>query len=297
MQKAQLLEIPLPSIFNQKLLFQYLNRSPNEITFDVQSENVIYKLFDFQDELILTKLIFTTSQIQIESLNKKPRPSQIEKIKLYVKSWFDLETDLNEFYQMASKDAILKSVIKNLPGLRIVKSPDFFEAISWSIIGQQINLPFAYSCKKALVEKVGKRLVHENKTYYSFPRPIDVLRISDSEFREMKFSGQKARYIRGVAEEMISGSISLTNLSFEEAKTRLIALKGIGNWSANYVLMRCLGFKEAFPLEDVGLHNALKKQLVLEAKPSLDEIKIFAQNWKGWEAYATFYLWQTLLNI
>jgi DNA-3-methyladenine glycosylase II len=48
--------------------------------------------------------------------------------------------------------------------------------------------------------------------------------------------------------------------------------------------MHCLGFKEAFPLEDVDLHNTLKFQLDLEQKPSLEEIVVFAQNWKGWEA-------------
>jgi hypothetical protein len=47
MQKAQMIKIPLPSLFNQKLLFQYLNRSPNEITFDVRGESEVYKLFDF----------------------------------------------------------------------------------------------------------------------------------------------------------------------------------------------------------------------------------------------------------
>ena len=51
----------------------------------------------------------------------------------------------------------------------------------------------------------------------------------------------------------------------------------------------------AFPITDVGLHNAIKKQLNLKQKPSLEEIEQWSDNWKGWEAYATFYLWHSLL--
>jgi DNA-3-methyladenine glycosylase II len=59
-------------------------------------------------------------------------------------------------------------------------------------------------------------------------------------------------------------------------------------------MMRCLRDKAAFPLEDVGLHNALKRQLQLEQKPTLAEIRKLALGWTHWEAYATFYLWKSL---
>ena len=58
--------------------------------------------------------------------------------------------------------------------------------------------------------------------------------------------------------------------------------------------MRCLRHPDAFPLADVGLHNALKKVLNRTEKPSMAEIEDWAKNWSGWRAYATFYLWRTL---
>jgi DNA-3-methyladenine glycosylase II len=291
-----MIKIFLPHLFNQKLLFQYLRRSPNEITFWVKDGNIVDKLFDLNGQLLLTRLTFTDTEINVEFLNRQATKNEKNTIRDYINVWFDLGCALEEFYTLVESDTILKPIIKELNGLRMVKSPDLFEAISWSIIGQQINLPFAYSCKKALVENSGLQLNHEEKTYYTFPKPKEILKISDQEFRTMKFSGQKVKYMRGVAEEMLAGNLDLEGVNFEDAKKRLIAIKGIGNWRSNYVLMRCLGFKEAFPLEDVSLHNALKFQLNLEQKPSLQEIGAFAQNWKGWEAYATFYLWQTLLK-
>jgi len=138
---------------------------------------------------------------------------------------------------------------------------------------------------------VGKSISFEGNLHCTFPEPKAILSIDDETFREMKFSSQKVKYLRIAAKEILSGQLSkntLEELPFITAREHLIHLKGIGNWSANYVLMRCLGFKEAFPLEDVGLHNALKTLLKREKKPS--------QKWQRWEAYVTFYLWQSLLK-
>jgi DNA-3-methyladenine glycosylase II len=74
----------------------------------------------------------------------------------------------------------------------------------------------------------------------------------------------------------------------------LLSLKGVGAWTADYVMMKCLLETTAFPVADAGLHNAIKKHLNLAAKLKQDEIIELAKNWSGWEAYATFYLWRSL---
>jgi DNA-3-methyladenine glycosylase II len=74
----------------------------------------------------------------------------------------------------------------------------------------------------------------------------------------------------------------------------LVNIRGIGPWTANYVLMRCLRFPSAFPIDDVGLQNAIKHPLGRDKKPTKDEIMKFAGNWTNWESYATFYLWRFL---
>ncbi|AWW00689.1 DNA-3-methyladenine glycosylase family protein [Arcticibacterium luteifluviistationis] len=293
-----MISISLPKPFAQEHLFQYLRRSKNEITFRVLDDNTIIKLFVINNTHLLSKIRFSSEAINISFINQKPSAAQTLEIEHYVISWFDLNTDLNSFYEQVKDDAILGSIINNFSGLRIVRCPDLFEALSWSIIGQQINLPFAYSCKKALVQIVGESINIEGEIHYAFPTPDKVLELSDEDFRVIKFSSQKVKYIRIVAEAIEAGSLSkesLELLDFKQAKEELLKLKGIGNWSANYTLMRCLGYKEAFPIADVGLQNALKLILKKSEKPSIEEIYEMAIPWKGWEAYATFYLWQTLL--
>ncbi|WP_304232200.1 DNA-3-methyladenine glycosylase [Jiulongibacter sediminis] len=291
------LKIDLPKDFNKELLFQYLRRSSDEISFSLEGES-IFKLFFFATKAVLCKIDFNDRQISVDFLKSNPNTQEKEDIQKYIREWFDLDTNLSAFQEMAANDFILRPLLKQFPNLRIVKSPDLFEALSWSIIGQQINLTFAYQCKRRLIEYCNRSKKFEGKTYYAFPKPEQVFHIEDQVYTDLKFSRQKVRYLRTVSEAFTNNKLSkkeLQSLSFTEAEARLTALKGIGKWSANYVLMRCLGFREAFPIADVGLHNALKKHLDLDHKPSISEIGEWAKNWKGWEAYATFYLWQSLL--
>jgi len=190
-------------------------------------------------------------------------------------------------------------LIKDTRGLPLIGIPSFLEAISWAIIGQQINLTFAYALKKRLVEEYGRVIQFEGRTFYLFPKAEIIVQLTDADLRPKQFSRSKIKYLTGVAQAIVDGKISkemLSTMSYEDAKNKLIELKGIGNWSADYVLMKCLRFPDAFPLTDVGLHNAIKFQLGQKEKPSLEEIEEMAVKWKGWKSYVTFYLWHSLLG-
>jgi DNA-3-methyladenine glycosylase II len=86
----------------------------------------------------------------------------------------------------------------------------------------------------------------------------------------------------------------LESRNFKEVEKSLIKIRGIGPWTANYVLMRCLRFPTAFPIDDVGLINAIKTLLNMDRKPTKDEILALSIPWANWESYATFYLWRVL---
>ena len=283
--------------FNASALLQYLQRSPNEVLHQV-IEHTVTKAIRLENQEVLIHLSIFSEFIEYTVL------SNISNVPLFligneIKEWFDLHYNLEEFKALASKDLVLKNLVVQFPNLRIVRVTDLFEAICWSIIGQQINLTFAYQCKRALIEKVDRHLLYEGQKYYLFPQPSDLLAISDTEYKLMKFSSQKVKYLREVSAAILNGTLpakkTLERMPYEMAKKQLTHIKGIGEWSANYVCMRCLGFRDAFPLADVGIHNALKLQLGRSAKPSIPEIKEIAAQWKGHEAYACFYLWQSLL--
>ncbi|MCU0447911.1 MAG: DNA-3-methyladenine glycosylase [Microscillaceae bacterium] len=279
--------------------YRFLARSPNELLHQTQ-DNKIRKLLKINNLNVLFELSEAPQDaIDLLVLNQKSTPEILSVIEKYVIQWLDLNTDLQQFYALAQSDQVLKRLVNQYYGLRLVGINDLFEAICWAIIGQQINLNFAYTLKKRWVETFGESLDYAGNRYYLHP---DFACISHDIYKELiklQFSKQKTTYIIEVALAMQNGAISvekLRQLSFAEAKNHLCQIKGIGNWTANYVLMKSLRQREALPIEDVGLHNALKNQLNLSQKPTLAEIKTMAQNWQGWEAYATFYLWRSLLD-
>lgn len=225
---------------------------------------------------------------------------QIEAIKSYVKTLFDFETSLTSFYELGKRDLIAKYVIERYKGLRIVKINDLFEGFCWSIIGQQINLKFAYTLKKRLVEIYGESVFFQGERYYLFPAPEKIASLNVEDLKALQFTGRKAEYVIGIAKLFCQGELVEKELremdSYEELKRKLLKVRGIGNWTADYIMLKCLNINEAFPIVDVGIHNALKGILNLTQKPTLEAIEIMSKAWEGNEAYMTFYLWRYLYD-
>ncbi|RLQ90056.1 DNA-3-methyladenine glycosylase [Planomicrobium sp. Y74] len=289
--------VPVPVEFSFDECVVFLNRSVQENLHRIQNDQII-KLLEHREELILIGITHDEQHLRIEFLNGKPSEEGQRAAADYVWEWFDLKTDLAPFYDMAAGDPILQPIVKRHFGLRVLGFPDLFEAMAWAITGQQINLTFAYTLKKRFVEAYGKSIVYEDEIYWTFPSCDEIAALAVSDLTPMQYSARKAEYIIGIATNMAKGNLVKENFTIgKDAQTvekELVAIRGIGPWSANYVMMKCLGFTSAFPIADVGLHNALKYHLELEKKPSIAEIERWAENWRGWEAYATFYLWRSL---
>lgn len=228
----------------------------------------------------------------------EPSPAIRDEAAAYVRDWFDLDRKLAPFFEMAEQDDILRDCARQFYGLRIVGIDDLFEAMCWGIMGQQINLPFAYTLKQRFVEHYGTYQDFEGRRYFTFPAPEVIAELQVEDLTPMQLTTRKSEYLIGTAKEMVEGRLSKEQLlamgdlaSIEKALT---SIRGIGPWTANYVLMRCLRMPAAFPIADVGLHNALKLVLGRDEKPSIAEIKELSAGWGDWKAYATFYLWRIL---
>lgn len=284
------IELPLEFSFRECLVF--LERSPLEILHHVH-ENNIYKVIMVDTELILIKISYKDHVLIIEFPDKEP--SNMETVVEFVGNWFDLNQNLSSFYGAVSEDSLLQPLVECYYGLRMIGIPDLFEALTWAIVGQQINLTFAYTLKKRLVENFGKKLVHQQNEFWAYPSPEIIADLQVYDLRNLQFTTRKAEYVIGIAKEIVEGRLSKEILrSSKDPAKHLISLRGIGPWTADYVLMKCLLKTDAFPVADVGLQNAVMKQLKWKQKPTIKELKNQAENWSGWEAYATFYLWRSL---
>lgn len=289
------LAIAIPPHFDFAQCLRFLDRNAEESLHRVEGARFL-KMLPLHSGPALFAVQGDDSVLEVELLAGDP--AALPAIGDYVREMLDLERDMLPFYEKMKSDAVMGSLVHRFDGLRIIRLPDLFEALSWTIIGQQINLAFAYRLKARLVERCGTVLEHDGQSYHAFPTPEAVLGLDAQVLRDMQFSRQKADYLLSLAETMGSGKLSrsaLEALPFAASRARLIALRGIGPWSADYVLMKCLGATEAFPIADVGLHNALRIQLGMDRKPTPAEIRSLAAGWRGWEAYCTFFLWQSLL--
>lgn len=290
--------IPVFDEFSFKRSVEFLQRSPKELLHFVD-DNHVSKMIEIGSKKIVFELIQEKSnQLQVRVVSGLPlQQSEKEQLILFIKEWFDLDADLKPFYALVKDDKLLGPLIKEYFGYRIIGQPDLFESMVWAVLGQQINLQFAYTLKQRFVEQFGEKYAVGSRTYYLFPTPQAVSMLSDEHLLPLQFSRQKSKYVVLIAQAFLSGSISkeqLKDLPFQEAKEKLMSIKGVGNWTANYALMKTFRYPEAFPLEDAGVHNAIKNLKKMKMKPSLDQVKRIFKKYKGWEAYATLYLWKSL---
>lgn len=288
--------IDKPTEFDFAHSLFFLRRSPKEVLHRVEGDRVI-KAIELNGKPVVFTLREDKKQLIVEVGNGHLSPSDKALLTTYIREWFDLDTNLKPFYKMARQDDLLKAIVKSYHGYRIVGQPDLFESLVWAVLGQQINLAFAYTLKGRFVTTFGRKVEWEGTPHFIFPTPAVVSTIKPEQLLALQFSRQKAAYTINIAEAFLSGAVSrekLAQLPLEEAKAELRKIKGIGNWTANYALMKTFRHPDAFPLEDAGLHNAIRQQLKLKSKPSLDRVKKIFKKYKGWEAYAVLYLWRTL---
>ncbi|WP_339184995.1 DNA-3-methyladenine glycosylase [Oceanobacillus sp. FSL W7-1293] len=292
--------IKAPEPFNFKVNVDYFLRDPNECMYEIE-ENTITSVIEINHLRTLIQISEAGSDyLAVECLaGTKPESFEDkETIVNYICEWFDFDTDLLPFYEMGRRDLLLQPAIERFYGLRIMGLNDLFEALCWGILGQQINLKFAYTLKRQFVEKFGEYSDYNGKRYWVFPSYEKISKLTAEDMTDIKMTKRKREYIIDVAKLMENGDISKENLlhldDLKQAEKELIRIRGIGPWTANYVLMRCLRYPDAFPIDDVGLINAIQFVKGMERKPTKDEIRELSAAWSTWEAYATFYLWRML---
>ncbi|MCY4486479.1 MAG: hypothetical protein OXF11_05105 [Deltaproteobacteria bacterium] len=211
------------------------------------------------------------------------------------------DLDLRPFYRMARKDAMLAPMVRRFRGMRVTASPTLFEALVTAVLSQQVNLGFAYSIKKALVESFGRRRRRQGRTYYAFPEPRRFAAQSLEAMRGFRLSNAKAGTLIRLGEAFASDAAlqdsagRLAALSDEQVVERLTAIKGIGRWSAEIALMRGLARPDTFPAGDLGVVKYVAQGLLgRTGKATEDEMRAFAERWRPHRALSLAYCYAEL---
>ncbi len=209
---------------------------------------------------------------------------------------FSTELDLTPLKRIASSDPVLGRLIAHFHGMRIPQSASIYETLMSAILEQQVNLTFAHKVKNALIATYGRQIEYRGKRYNAFPEPAVLARTTPAELRQIQISGPKARYMIEISRAVLDRTLDLDALHAADpavAYEHLLALKGVGAWTAQYVGLRALGHLDCLPAADVGLQNMVKMFYGMRKRPGPAAIEKLARKWRGWRSYATFYLWLT----
>ena len=206
--------------------------------------------------------------------------------------------DIRPFYRLGRQDEMLASLVKRFRGLRITSSPTLFEALVMAVLSQQVNLTFAYSIKKELVEAFGRKWRCKGHIYYAFPEPARFAGQSVEAMRGFRLSHAKAGTLIRLGEAFASRALrqsEIAQLPDEAAIDALIQLKGIGRWSAETALMRGLARPDAFPGGDLGVVKYLAQGMLgKKDKATEAEMRAFAERWRPYRGLALVYCYAEL---
>lgn len=206
-----------------------------------------------------------------------------------VRELFDLDADPAAISARLSADPDLAQLVGSAPGLRVPGAWNPFELAVRAILGQQVTVRGAATLGSRLVRAYGARLpgVGEGDLTHLFPEPAVLTR---ADLSEVGLPAARAATIRGLAEAVNSGRIDLSVKTEPRALRRsLVELRGIGDWTAQYVTMRAAGDRDAFPASDLAL---LKAAALDGEEPSPSALRQRAEAWRPWRAYAAMYLWR-----
>lgn len=212
-------------------------------------------------------------------------------------SVWSLDDDLQHCYRVFGQDPLMTRVLASCRGLRMIRTPDLYEALMIAIVNQQVSVAAAESIRRRLYGALGDRLTREGVTYLGCPPPRRLLTTGTRTLRALGLSRQKARYVREVAERAVSGALDpavFDPLDDEAAIASLTEIPGVGRWTAEVVLMRGLGRADVFPAGDLGLIVAVQRVLERKDRPTEDELRAIAERWRGWRSYGALYLWRSL---
>jgi len=192
---------------------------------------------------------------------------------------------------LAKADPVLAPVIALAGPANITPHQNYYWELIDSIISQQLSVKAA-----ATIERRFKELF-DSET----PSPVEILSKSIDELRSAGLSGAKAKYIQDLAQHILNGELRFDrfdNLSNDEIITELVAVKGIGEWTAHMFLMFCMGRLDILATGDLGIRNGIGKLYGLDHVPSPAEVTEIAamNNWHPYETAACWYIWHSLDN-
>jgi len=201
--------------------------------------------------------------------------------------------DLQPFYKLASHDPRLRPLVDEFRGLKPPQFPTVFEAVVNGIACQQLSLLVGILLLSRLAHKVGILAQGSNDAEYAFPDPRDLAGVKAESLKPLGFSANKAQVLIDISSAIRDRRLNLESsvkLDNQVAIERLAELKGVGRWTAEYVLLRGLGRLDVFPGDDVGARKKLAHFLGKRKPLDYDGVRRAVAGWQPYAGLVYFHL-------
>ena len=187
-----------------------------------------------------------------------------------------LNIDLSRFYRFATHHRQLAPLAQRFRGMKPPRFATVFEGLINAMACQQMTLTLGIRLLGNLAVAFGTEFRKGDEIVYAFPRPADLAGLSPPDLRRLGFSHQKGRSMIELARSIAEGRLGVerfADLPDDEAVKQLCELRGVGRWTAEYVLLRGLGRTHIFPGDDVGSRNNLRRWLGLDKPLDYESVR------------------------
>lgn len=191
----------------------------------------------------------------------------MDDVRVNIERLLGVDLDLSDFYRMAADDTVVGPLVARFRGLRPPRFPTLFEGLLNAVACQQLSLESGLSLLNRLAVSHGGEASIDGTSINALPEPHDLAPLAPQTLRSLGFSLRKAATIISLSRAVVSGQLDLDGLASipdDEVVSRLTDLRGIGRWSAEYVMLRGLGRLHIFPGDDVGARKNLARWMGIE---------------------------------
>lgn len=263
-------------------------RSMNAI--DAWNGTTYRRVLTLDGEPVLVAVTQRDNALDVSLSGTRLLPEARGRVTHVLEGLLGIRKNLAEFYAASSGDIRLHDLSTRFRGFKPPRFATVFEALVNGITCQQLSLTVGIILLNRLAGRCGLPF---EPGVYAFPRPEDLASLSPADLRSLGYSGSKARALIDVAQSIAAGRLDLEKLArFDNRQCveRLSALRGVGRWTAEYVLLRGLGRTDVFPGDDVGARNSLERWLRVRHKLDYARVQRALSNWKDYGGLIFFLL-------
>ena len=243
---------------------------------------------------VISKGTLGKPRLLVDTYPPVSKKVEMGSLKKTLRSMFEPTFDFEHFYAIAKKDPTMRTIASKLRGLRPVRPPTIFESVIIAVTEQQISLHAAIAIRSRLVERFGDTVARDARIFYAFPTPESLAEARPAGLRKVGLSASKARCITEFSRRIASHEFNLNRLAQmddSQVVAELTKFRGIGKWTAEYVLIRGMGRVNSLPADDLGIRRAVSQAYFKSRRVSAEDVRVtLTRKFAPFSGIAAFYL-------